>query len=155
METISFRSDYPDLDEVCCAQIDQIFPRGSQSRLPDGTIPLSRIAALGYPGLCEAIRLTPVDVRRIAGEMNILASPDDAAREFAGRICGWLEKRGVSVQGWPPPPKTFPATSVFTIMSERGKARTLLEVIRDGDRALYRHEKEWLVGVLSKLARTY
>jgi len=150
--SIAFRSEYPDLDPVCCAQIDQIFPRGSQSRLPDGTIPLSRVAALGFKGLAEAIRLTPVEVQRIAGEMDVLPTGDGAEREIAGRICAWLTTRGLMVVDWPPPPTRFPVVNSFSAMSDQNKAQLLIDVIRDGNRGLYRQEKDWLLAVLKKYA---
>ncbi len=151
VETIAFRSEYPDLDPVCCAQIDQIFPRGSQSRESNGTIPLSRVAALGFHGLTEAIRLTPLEVQRIAGEMDVLAEKEGVAREVAGRICLWLSARGERVSGWPPPPKQFSAPNTFSIMSERNKARSLMDTLEMGNRALFKQEKEWLLAILRKI----
>lgn len=148
---LAFRSSYPDLDETCCEQIDQIYPRGSQSRQPDGTIPLERVAALGYRALSEAVRLTPVQVKRIAGEMNVIATSDDVSREVTARICTWLVERGYKVAGWPPPPKRFPLVNSFSVMSERSKALLLIETIHDGHRALYKQERDWLVGVLRKI----
>ncbi len=150
METIAFRSDYPDLDETCCRQIDQIFPRGSQTRLSDGTIPLSRIAALGYRGLVEAIRLTPVELRRISGEMDVLASPSDAGREVAARICAWLVVRGQDVTGWPPP-SPRPTVNSFSILSEPGKARSLVDTLEANRRVFFKQERDWLIGVLRKM----
>jgi hypothetical protein len=152
MEFIAFRSDHSDLDEVCCAQIDQIFPRGSQTRQSDGRIPLQRIATLGFHGLADAIRLTPLEIQRIAGEMDVLAEKEGVAREIAGRICAWLERRSVRVDGWPPPPTRFPAVNSFSAMSDRSKALSLIETIQDGHRAFYRQESEWLVKALKKLA---
>lgn len=150
VETIAFRSEYPDLDPVCCAQIDQIFPRGSQSRESNGTIPLSRVAALGFHGLSEAIRLTPLEVQRIAGEMDVLAEKEGVAREVAGRICLWLTARGEKVSGWPPPPPRYTAVNTFSIMSGNNKVRSMIETIETGDRALFRQEKEWLLALLRK-----
>ena len=152
MSAIAFRSEYSDLDPVCCAQIDQIFPRGSQSRLSDGTIPLDRVAALGFRGLSEAIRLTPVEIQRIAGEMDVLPNENGAEREIAGRICAWLASRGVTVADWPPPPTRFPVVNSFSAMSDQNKAQLLIDVIRDGNRSLYRQEKDWLLAVLKKYA---
>ena len=148
MEFVAFRSTYPDLDPVCCAQIDQIFPRGSQSRLSNGTIPPIRIAALGFRGLSEAIRLTPVEIQRIAGEMDVLPTENGAEREVAGRICAWLEARGVKVDGWPLPPAKFTAVHTFSVMSDRSKARSLMDTIEAGDRMFYKQEKAWLLGIL-------
>ncbi len=151
VETIAFRSEYPDLDPICCAQIDQIFPRGSQSRESNGTIPLSRVAALGFHGLTEAIRLTPLEVQRIAGEMDVLAEKEGVAIEVASRLCAWLTTRGERVSGWPPLPRTISSPNTFSLMSNRNKARSLIETIQENRRGLFRQEKDWILAILAKI----
>lgn len=148
---MSFQSDYPDLDAVACRQIDIIFPRGSQSRMPDGSLPLERVAALGYQGLLESIAQTPTETSRMAGEYDTLERPEEETERLAGEISKWLITRGLRVDGWPRPPKRLGIGATFAIMPDVAKARSMIQVISDGRRALLQHEKDWLLSVLKKI----
>lgn len=151
---MSFQSDYPDLSAAACRQIDFIFPQGSQSRLPDGSLPLDRIAVLGYRGLCEAIATSPVETRRTTGEFDILSNEASEAEKIAGEISAWLVGKGLRVEGWPRPPTQYNLVHPFLSLPERIKAKSIAEVIGTGKRQLTEHEKQWLLMVLKSITDT-
>ncbi len=149
---MSFKSDYPDLSEAACRQIDFLFPAGSQSRLPDGSLPLDRIATLGYSGLCDAIGISPLVTRRLTGEFDILSSEPTEAEKLAGEIATWLVTKGQSVPGWPLPPTRYNSIHPFVSLPDRVKSKTVHDVLVSGKRELTTYERRWLLDVLGAIA---